>query len=51
MLVPLQILGNSLGDWAVLVIAAFAGGAFGAALGALPAFCLTDITVIDGEAA
>ncbi|RXK52068.1 hypothetical protein [Halorientalis pallida] len=34
-----------------LWIAAFAGGAFGAALGALPAFCFTGIMVIAGEAA
>lgn len=34
-----------------LWIAAFAGGAFGAALGALPAFCFTGFMVIAGEAA
>src|SRR6056297_1850224 len=33
-----------------LWIAAFAGGAFGAALGALPAFCFTGFMVIAGEA-
>jgi hypothetical protein len=33
-----------------LVLAAFAGGAFGAALGALPAFCFTGFAVIAGEA-
>ncbi|NHN48731.1 hypothetical protein G9464_14170 [Halostella sp. JP-L12] len=33
-----------------LIIAAFAGGAFGAALGALPAFCFTGFMVIAGEA-
>jgi hypothetical protein len=33
------------------VIAAFAGGAFGAALGALPAFIFTGFVVIAGEAA
>ena len=38
--------------WAVeLLIAAFAGGAFGAALGALPAFIFTGFMVIAGEAA
>ena len=35
----------------VNVIAAFAGGAFGAALGALPAFIFTGFLVIAGEAA
>ncbi|MDR9411619.1 MAG: hypothetical protein RI531_03170 [Haloferacaceae archaeon] len=34
-----------------LIIAAFAGGAFGAAIGALPAFCFTGFMVIAGEAA
>jgi hypothetical protein len=34
-----------------LIIAAFAGGAFGAAVGALPAFIFTGIMVIAGEAA
>lgn len=34
-----------------MVIAAFAGGAFGAAIGALPAFIFTGILVIAGEAA
>jgi hypothetical protein len=51
MFVPLQILGNSITDWATLAIAAFAGGAFGAALGALPAFIFTGFMVIAGEAA
>jgi hypothetical protein len=38
--------------WAVeLLIAAFAGGAFGAAVGALPAFIFTGFMVIAGEAA
>jgi hypothetical protein len=36
---------------AIIVLAAFAGGAFGAAIGALPAFCLTGVVVIAGEAA
>ncbi|WP_254545113.1 hypothetical protein [Halomarina pelagica] len=40
------------GLWAVeMLIAAFAGGAFGAALGALPAFIFTGFMVIAGEAA
>ncbi|QIB74516.1 hypothetical protein GL213_08395 [Halogeometricum borinquense] len=38
--------------WAVeMLIAAFAGGAFGAALGALPAFIFTGFLVIAGETA
>ncbi len=38
--------------WAIeLLLAAFAGGAFGAALGALPAFIFTGFMVIAGEAA
>ncbi|WP_135854444.1 hypothetical protein [Halorussus salinus] len=38
--------------WAVeMLLAAFAGGAFGAALGALPAFIFTGFMVIAGEAA
>jgi hypothetical protein len=38
--------------WAVeMLIAAFAGGAFGAALGALPAFIFTGFMVIAGETA
>ncbi|ELZ34206.1 hypothetical protein C474_02835 [Halogeometricum pallidum JCM 14848] len=38
--------------WTIeLLIAAFAGGAFGAALGALPAFIFTGFLVVAGEAA
>lgn len=37
--------------WIYLLLAAFAGGAFGAALGALPAFAFTGFMVIAGEAA
>ncbi|MFC6823888.1 hypothetical protein [Halopelagius fulvigenes] len=38
--------------WSIeMLIAAFAGGAFGAALGALPAFVFTGFMVIAGEAA
>jgi hypothetical protein len=37
-------------NWLYLLIAAFAGGAFGAAIGALPAFVFTGIMVIAGEA-
>ncbi|WP_416838336.1 hypothetical protein [Haloferax sp. DFSO52] len=36
--------------WAVsMVLAAFAGGAFGAAIGALPSFALTGVVVVVGE--
>jgi len=50
--VALQILtnfanGTELVFW---LIAAFAGGCFGAAIGALPAFCFTGFAVIAGEA-
>jgi hypothetical protein len=38
-------------QYAVLIIAALAGGAFGAAIGALPAFIFTGFMVIAGEAA
>ena len=38
-------------DWLYLILAAFAGGAFGAAIGALPAFVFTGVMVIAGEAA
>ena len=37
-------------NWLYLVVAAFAGGAFGASLGALPAFIFTGFMVIAGEA-
>lgn len=38
-------------NWLYLLLAAFAGGAFGAAVGALPAFAFTGFMVIAGEAA
>lgn len=38
-------------NWLYLLLAAFAGGAFGAAIGALPAFVFTGVMVIAGEAA
>jgi hypothetical protein len=38
-------------NWFYLLMAAFAGGAFGAAIGALPAFAFTGFAVIAGEAA
>jgi hypothetical protein len=51
MFVPLQqFLGMGVQEWLALVIASFAGGAFGAALGALPAFIFTGFMVIAGEA-
>ncbi|WP_254273782.1 hypothetical protein [Haloarcula marina] len=45
------VLGIEYSTLLILFIAAFAGGAFGAALGALPAFCFTGFMVIAGEAA
>jgi hypothetical protein len=45
------ILGWGLETWAYMALAALAGGAFGAAVGALPAFCFTGVMVIAGEAA
>ncbi len=36
-------------NWIYMLMAAFAGGAFGAAIGALPAFCFTGIMVVVGE--
>ena len=50
MMVPLQLLGLRLQEWLALAIAACAGGAFGAALGALPAFSFSGFMVIAGEA-
>ncbi|MFC6973566.1 hypothetical protein ACFQL1_01040 [Halomicroarcula sp. GCM10025709] len=50
MLLQIPVIGMSVPDFLILVIAAFAGGAFGAALGALPAFCFTGFMVIGGEA-
>ena len=38
-------------NWFYLILAAFAGGAFGAAIGALPAFVFTGLMVIAGESA
>ena len=37
-------------NWFYLILAAFAGGAFGAAIGALPAFVFTGLMVMAGEA-
>ena len=47
--VQLPLLGVAAEELAVLVIAALAGGAFGAALGALPAFIFTGFVVFLGE--
>jgi hypothetical protein len=45
----LQLLGHSGTEWLAFAITAFAGGAFGAALGAYPALALSGIVVIGGE--
>ncbi|KTG10672.1 hypothetical protein AUR64_05595 [Haloprofundus marisrubri] len=45
----LPIIDVSVGEFLVLAIAALAGGAFGAALGALPAFIFTGFAVFLGE--
>ncbi|MDS0257974.1 hypothetical protein NDI56_00970 [Haloarcula sp. S1CR25-12] len=46
----LPVIGLSVAEFVVLLIASFAGGLFGAALGALPAFIFTGFMVIAGEA-
>lgn len=46
-----EFLGWELANWAYMILAAFAGGAFGASIGALPAFVFTGFMVIAGEAA
>ncbi|AGB30926.1 hypothetical protein C488_02840 [Natrinema pellirubrum DSM 15624] len=48
-LVTVPIVGMELEAFAVLLIAALAGGAFGAALGALPSFVFTGFVVFLGE--
>ncbi|WP_435347084.1 hypothetical protein [Haloarchaeobius sp. HRN-SO-5] len=48
--IPLQLLGYTAQEWVVFGLAAFAGGAFGASLGALPAFIFTGFMVVAGEA-
>lgn len=45
----IPVLGLGVERFAALVIAAFAGGAFGAALGALPSFVFTGFVVLLGE--
>ncbi|WP_276271786.1 hypothetical protein [Haloarcula litorea] len=45
----LPLVGMSATDLVFLLIAAFAGGAFGAAIGALPAFCFTGFAVLAAE--
>jgi len=49
-LLQIPVIGLNVPDFIVLLIAAFAGGAFGAAVGALPAFCFTGFMVIAGQA-
>jgi len=46
----IPVLGIGVTEFAVLLVASFAGGLFGAALGALPAFIFTGFMVIAGEA-
>ncbi|WP_435553084.1 hypothetical protein [Natrinema sp. CGMCC1.2065] len=48
-LVTVPVVGMELEAFAVLLIAALAGGAFGAALGALPSFVFTGFVVFLGE--
>ncbi|SER82900.1 hypothetical protein [Natrinema salaciae] len=48
-LLQIPVIGLELGEFAVLLIAALAGGAFGAAIGALPAFIFTGFVVFLGE--
>ncbi|GCF12490.1 hypothetical protein Harman_04250 [Haloarcula mannanilytica] len=50
LLLQIPVFGMNVPDLLLLIIAAFAGGAFGAALGALPAFCFTGFMVIAGQA-
>jgi len=50
-LLQLPIIGVGSIEFIYLLLAAFGGGAFGAAIGALPAFCFTGFAVIAGEAA
>ncbi|WP_254271296.1 hypothetical protein [Haloarcula marina] len=50
LLLQIPIFGVEVPRFIALLLAAFAGGAFGAAIGALPAFCFTGFMVIAGEA-
>lgn len=47
----IELLGWELANWAFMILAAFAGGAFGASIGALPSFAFAGFAVIAGEAA
>ncbi|MEF8885126.1 MAG: hypothetical protein V5A44_08415 [Haloarculaceae archaeon] len=47
----IEIFGWGAEMWAYMILAAIGGGAFGAAVGALPAFSFTGVMVIAGEAA
>jgi hypothetical protein len=49
LLLQIPVIGMEVEPFLVLLIAAFAGGAFGAALGALPAFIFTGFLVFLGE--
>ena len=46
-----EILGWQIANWLFMMLAAFAGGAFGASIGALPSFVFAGLAVIAGEAA
>ncbi|QIO22882.1 hypothetical protein [Haloarcula sp. JP-L23] len=50
LLLQIPLFGVEVPRFIALLLAAFAGGAFGAAIGALPAFCFTGFMVIAGEA-
>jgi hypothetical protein len=50
-LLQVPIVDMPVADLLLLLIAAFGGGAFGAALGALPAFCFTGFAVLAAEGA
>jgi len=50
LLLQIPVIGMEVPSFIVLLLAAFAGGAFGAAIGALPAFCFTGFMVIAGQA-
>ncbi|MFB6126961.1 MAG: hypothetical protein ABEJ79_06695 [Halolamina sp.] len=49
-LLQIPVLGLAVEEFVVLLLASLAGGAFGAAIGALPAFIFTGFMVIAGEA-
>lgn len=49
LLIQIPVINISIEQFVYLALAALAGGAFGAALGALPAFCFTGFLVFIGE--